>query len=69
MTKASRGVLYGRDARALRRQAEAIIQQIDHYERNGAGDESRFGLIEVYALRLVRLARRPWRRYEREREV
>lgn len=59
--------LYWKDGAEIRRLARELIKQTEHYERNGAGDESRFDLMEIYVLRLGRPVRRAMARHRRER--
>jgi len=59
-----RADLFRRDARGIRELADEISRQVGHYERNGTGDEIRFLIIEIFARRLLKRARRARRRYE-----
>ena len=56
--------LFRRDGRAISTLANEIARQVGHYERNGAGDELRFLMIEVYAQQLLKRAIRARRRCE-----
>lgn len=55
--------LFHRDLVAIRRHAREILLQCDHYERNGVGDELRFGFMFLEARAVWYYARRADRRY------
>ncbi len=63
--------LYRRDGRRVRRIALEIAKNVTAFERNvergGEGEALRFVLIETLARTLLRAARRPSKRYWRDR--
>ena len=63
--------LYQRDGRRIRRLAIEIAKNVTAFERNvvkgGEGEALRFILIETLAANLLRAARRPSKRYWRDR--
>lgn len=58
--------LFQRDMAAVRRYARELLRQCDHYERNGPGDECRFGFMYLEARAALYYARRADRRYAKE---
>lgn len=63
MIRKGRSYRFRLDAQEIRRYAHEIERQVDFYERNGAGDELRFALIESEALWLLKTARRAVKRH------
>jgi hypothetical protein len=59
-----------RDARQIRRQAQEIIRQVNalerHLDEGHHNDTLRFLLIRALTRNLLKAAKRPARRYERE---
>lgn len=61
--------LYSRDARRVRRLADEIIRQVDNFEANtaeGDDDRLRFLLFLRDGIHLMAVARRGWKRYQKE---
>ena len=61
--------LFQRDLAAVRRHARELLRQCDHYERNGEGDELRFGFMYLEARAATYYARRADRRYAKRAGV